>query len=121
MNRPDPRRALGNTGEDAAARWYEARGYRIADRNWRVREGELDLVLRRGSTIVFCEVKTRRGDAFGSPFEAVTLTKQRRLRALALRWLTEHRVHAASLRFDVVAVRLVTGRGVEIEVLEAAF
>src|SRR5262245_35879970 len=71
--RADPRRGLGSLGEDAVARWYEQRGYSVAARNWRVREGELDLVLQRGRTVVFCEVKTRRGDAFGTPFEAVTV------------------------------------------------
>jgi putative endonuclease len=85
-----------------------------------VREGELDLVLQRGRTLVFCEVKTRRGDAFGTPFEAVTVTKQRRLRTLAVRWLSEHHVRAGELRFDVAAVRM-RGAVREIEVIEAAF
>jgi putative endonuclease len=116
----DVRRRLGRDGEDAVALWYETRGYEVVSRNWRVREGELDLVLRRGRTLVFCEVKTRRGDAFGSPFEAVTITKQRRLRTLAMRWLAEHRVRAGELRFDVAAVRMRGSVG-EIEVLEAAF
>src|SRR4029077_7108486 len=52
--RPEPRRALGTSGEDAVARWYEREGYEILDRNWRVREGEIDLVVRRGTTVVFC-------------------------------------------------------------------
>ena len=116
----DPRRRLGTSGEDAVAHWYEERGYTVASRNWRVREGELDLVLQRGRTLVFCEVKTRRGDAFGTPFEAVTITKQRRLRTLAVRWLSEHRVRAGELRFDVAAVRMRGDVG-EIEVIEAAF
>jgi putative endonuclease len=116
----DPRRQLGTHGEDAVARWYEARGYTVASRNWRVREGELDLVLQRGQTLVFCEVKTRRGDAFGTPFEAVTVAKRRRLRTLAIRWLAEHRVRARELRFDVAAVRMHGDVG-QIEVIEAAF
>ena len=116
----DRRRDLGARGEDAVAHWYEQRGYLVADRNWRVREGELDLVLQRGRALVFCEVKTRRGDTFGTPFEAVTITKQRRLRTLAMRWLSEHRVRAGELRFDVAAVRM-RGEVGEIEVLEAAF
>jgi putative endonuclease len=120
-SRPDPRRRLGSTGEDAVARWYEARGFEVLARNWRVREGELDLVARRDGIVVFCEVKTRRGDAFGTPFEAVTYTKQRRLRTLAIRWLTEHRVRANELRFDVAAVRWTTGSAPVIDVVEAAF
>jgi putative endonuclease len=112
---------LGTQGEDAVARWYEARGYTVVDRNWRVREGELDLVLRRGRTVVFCEVKTRRGDAYGSPFEAVTIAKQQRVRGLALRWLAEHRGSGARMRFDVAAVRMGDAGDARIEVRAAAF
>jgi len=110
------RRALGSSGEDAAAAWYEANGYRILARNWRCRQGEIDLVLRRGRTIVFCEVKTRTSAAFGAPIEAVTRTKQLRLRALAARWLAESTTPAGEIRFDVVSV--LAG---ELEVLEGAF
>ncbi len=119
--RPDPRRALGASGESAVARWYEQAGYEVLDRNWRVREGEIDLVLRRRDTIVFCEVKTRRTTAFGAPVEAVTFAKQRRLRELALRWLAAHDARAGELRFDVASV--LSPRGVKpvIEVVEAAF
>ena len=78
----DARRALGDAGEDAVARWYVAAGYDVVDRNWRCREGELDLVLARRGVLVFCEVKTRRTTAFGVPAEAVTATKQRRLRTI---------------------------------------
>jgi len=117
----DPRRALGTDGEQAVARWYRSRGYAVVDRNWRVREGEIDLVLRRGRTIVFCEVKTRRGDAFGSPFDAVTARKRQRLRTLALRWLGEHGAGRAPIRFDVAAVRVARDGRAEIEVRFGAF
>ena len=117
---PDPRRAVGAAGEAAVAQWYAERGYEVLDRNWRVREGEIDLVLRHGPTLVFCEVKTRRGAAFGSPFEAVTVRKQQRLRGLAAAWLSAHRVRGGGLRFDVASV-LPSGTGWEIDVIEAAF
>ncbi len=117
----DARRRLGTSGEAAAAAWYEARGYQIVDRNWRVREGELDLVVSRQRTVVFCEVKTRRGDAFGAPFEAVTATKQRRIRGLAARWLAEHPQRGADLRFDVASVRAQPGRAPVVDVIEQAF
>ena len=69
---PNPRRALGQRGEALVADWYERAGYEILDRNWRRREGELDLILRRGRAIVFCEVKTRSSNRFGAPIEAIT-------------------------------------------------
>ncbi len=117
----DPRRALGAAGEDAVAQWYADCGYSVLARNWRVREGEIDVVARRAGTIVFCEVKTRRGDAFGLAAEAVTPRKQARLRKLALRWLGDTGAHADLLRFDVASVTP-DGRGAwAIDVLEAAF
>ncbi|MDZ4825593.1 MAG: YraN family protein [Actinomycetota bacterium] len=116
----DPRRTLGAAGEAAVATWYEAHGYTVLDRNWRVRAGELDLVLARANTVVFCEVKTRTGDGFGMPFEAVTKTKQRRLRGLASEWLAARRVGARDLRFDVASV-MPDGDSWTIDVLEAAF
>ncbi|MFL6205772.1 MAG: YraN family protein [Acidimicrobiales bacterium] len=112
----DARRAFGQAGEDRAAAWYRARGYEVVARNWRCREGELDLVVRRGRTLVFVEVKTRRNDRFGVPAEAVTPTKQRRLRTLAWRYLDANEVRAATLRFDVVSIL-----GGQLEVLVAAF
>jgi putative endonuclease len=120
------RQALGAAGEDLAAAWYEARGYTVATRNWRCREGELDLVLvnptlgSRG-LVVFCEVKTRRGDAFGAPFEAVTVAKQRTIRSVALRWLAEHPQRGADLRFDVASVLAPRDGVAVVEVIEAAF
>lgn len=95
---------LGAEGEDLSAAWYEAQGYRVVARNWRCREGELDLVLHQGDTIVFCEVKTRSSLAFGSPLEAVTPVKQRRIRRLAAAWLRETDGQASEVRFDVAAV-----------------
>jgi putative endonuclease len=118
----DPRRVLGVAGEDAVARWYAGAGYDVVDRNWRCREGELDLVVARGAVLVFCEVKTRRTTTFGTPAEAVTFTKQRRLRTLATRWLAAHpEVRARTLRFDVASVLAVRGTDPAIDVIEGAF
>lgn len=103
-------------GEDAVASWYVANGYEIVERNWRSRAGELDLIVRRGRTFVFCEVKTRSSDAFGAPVEAVTRQKQVRLRHLAAQWLDEAPMRPTEIRFDVASV--LAG---EIEVLEGAF
>jgi putative endonuclease len=110
------RRRLGAAGEEAAARWYSERGYEVLARNWRCREGEIDLILRRGGTLVFCEVKARTTDAFGVPAEAVTRTKQQRVRSLAARWLADSPTAAAEVRFDVASV--LAGR---VEVIEGAF
>ena len=112
----DRRRALGASGEEAVASWYVDRGYEIVVRNWRCREGELDLIVRDGRAFVFCEVKTRTSDAFGSPAEAVNRAKQERLRRLAARWLTEAPLRPREIRFDVASVM-----GDTIEVLEGAF
>ena len=118
---PDARRAVGAAGEAAVAAWYEAAGFTVLDRNWRVREGEIDLVVRRGGVVVFCEVKTRRSDAYGAPAEAVTARKQARLRTLALRWLDARGARAEQLRFDVASVRP-DGRGRWcVDVLDGAF
>jgi putative endonuclease len=114
---------LGARGEELAARWYVAQGYAVLDRNWRCREGELDLVLGRAGTVVFCEVKTRASAAFGLPAEAVTALKQQRLRRLAMRWLAERPAGSgwADLRFDVACVTARPGVQPELEVIEAAF
>ena len=110
------RLALGAAGEDAVAQWYTERGWRVLARNWRCRDGELDVIVCRGSTIVVCEVKTRSSPAFGSPLEAVTRVKQARIRRLAGRWLAESGHRAGEVRFDVASV--LAGR---IEIVEAAF
>jgi putative endonuclease len=119
--RADHRRRLGIAGEDAVAAWYEAAGYRVVDRNWRCRDGELDLVVMRGDTLAFCEVKTRASTRFGTPVEAVTATKQRRLRMLAARWLADHNTRRRVLRFDVASVTRGSDSQLAVEVLEGAF
>lgn len=96
--------ALGGSGEALVASWYEARGGEVVARNWRCRNGELDLVVRFGSSVVFCEVKTRSSSAYGNGLEAVTAAKQRRLRQLAVLWLREQGGGFADLRFDVASV-----------------
>lgn len=92
----------------------------MLDRNWRCRDGELDLVARRGCTVVFCEVKTRSGIGFGVPAEAVNSLKQARIRRLGARWLSENRGRLGrgswNLRFDVASVLQS-----KVDVLEAAF
>ena len=112
---------LGAHGEQIAAAYLTDSGLRLLDRNWRCREGELDLVAREGDALVFCEVKTRRTVGYGHPVEAVTPVKQRRLRLLAQRWLAAHDEHAPELRFDVVGVLMRPGRPALVTHLRAAF
>jgi putative endonuclease len=108
---------LGARGEALTARWYEARGYRVIARNWRAGRGELDLVVRRGPVLVFCEVKTRSSAAYGSPALAVGRDKQLQLRRLAGAFLAANPQRGVrDRRFDVAAVV-----GDAIEVYEAAF
>ncbi len=111
---------LGAQAEQLAARWYEHHGYEVLERNWRRREGEVDLIVRSGRTVVFCEVKARSTDRFGTGSEAVVPAKQQRLRRLAARWLAEL-IPAAGrgeldVRFDVVSLT-----GGALEVVEGAF
>ena len=106
----DARSELGRSGEDAAERLYRKLGYRVLERNYRCRAGEIDLVVRRGPTIVFCEVKARRTDRWGEPSEAVRRAKQLRLKRLAAMWLAERRPGAVDIRFDVVSVIVRRGR-----------
>jgi putative endonuclease len=99
---PPPR----NRAERRAARWYRLHGYRILDTNCWVAGNEIDVVARRGSTIVFCEVKSKSGTGFGDPLEMVTPEKVRRVRRAAEAWLAiHHESRGLGVRFDVIAER----------------
>jgi putative endonuclease len=100
-----------NEGERLARRFYRLRGYRILGENVWAGGNEVDLIVRRGRTLVFCEVKQKRGDRFGSPLEMVTEEKRRRVERAAAAWLAVH-PEAAELdvRVECVAVH---GRRVE--------
>lgn len=114
--------ALGKWGEDLAVRHLEALGYEVLVRNWRCREGELDIVARAGGVLAFVEVKTRSGTAFGEPAEAVDRRKARRLHVLAARWLAEGRPPGwHDLRFDVISVVRRNGSAPEVRHLLGAF
>ena len=115
------RRDLGAFGERLAAAHLEAKGYRIRARNFRCREGEIDIVAEQGDCLVFVEVRTRRGDALGTPAESVTETKQRRLLTVARAYLQEHADAPPNQRIDVVAVQLSpAGRLLAVQHIEGA-
>jgi putative endonuclease len=103
--------------ERRAARWYRLRGYRVLDANVWLSGAELDLVVRRGWVIVFCEVKSKAGKTHGDPLEMVTPVKVERVRRAAAAWLVRHpELAGLDVRFDVVAER-----GGRIEVVRGAF
>lgn len=100
------RRQLGQWGESVAAHHLEAKGYQIVARNWRCRHGEIDLIAQAGKTLVFAEVKTRRGRAFGTPEEGVSPRKLRKLFELGQHYLLEKDLDDIEWRIDLVAVEL---------------
>jgi len=113
MPPPDHRPALGRLGERLAESHYERLGCEIVERNARLRGGELDLVVRAGRTLVFCEVKTRRAGGPSrvrerSPFESIGPRKRRQVRRMAVEWLATRpaRPAFAEIRFDAVAILL---------------
>jgi putative endonuclease len=101
-SKPRPR----NAAEHRAAWWYRLRGYRVLATNAWIAGNELDVVARRGSTVVFCEVKSKGGSGYGDPLEMVTAEKARRLRRAAEAWLGAHPDCAGlDVRFDVIVAR----------------
>ena len=111
---------LGKDGEDLACRELKRRGYAILARRYRRRDGELDIIARDGPTTVFVEVKTRDGRHFGAAADAITRTKRRRMKQLALEYLTGHHLAEGPCRFDVVSIQFDDGQPV-IEVYQNAF
>jgi putative endonuclease len=100
---------VGARGEQAAWELYRRRGFQLVARNWRCSLGEIDLVLRRGDVLVFCEVKTRTSARHGGGFEAVGGRKQRKLRALGETFLLMHPSSVRSVRFDVASASIERG------------
>ena len=107
--RPLSNRSAGARGEDLALWLLTSKGYELIERNYRTRHGELDLILRDGPTLVFAEVKLRRGAGFGDPVEAVTPRKQATIRSMAEQYLQEKTPYFESIRFDVVGILVSRG------------
>jgi putative endonuclease len=105
---------LGKEGEDRAAQFLVQRGYRIIERNYRTKSGEIDLIALHEGVVVFVEVKTRTSDAFGAPELAVDFRKQQRMVKAALGYISYKKLHQIPCRFDVVAITAATGKGVEL-------
>ena len=113
------RKLLGREGEDRAAKFLAKRGYRILERNYRTRSGEIDLIALDRGVVVFVEVKTRTSDAFGAPELAVTPQKQKRMLKAALGYMKYRKLHQVPCRFDVVAIS--GAAGPEVELIQNAF
>jgi putative endonuclease len=116
-------KGTGELGEEIAANFLIARGYRILERNFRCKGGEVDIITRDpgDKSLVFLEVKARRGLSYGVPQLAVTPFKQRQISKAALTWLSKNRLHDTNARFDVIAI-LLSGDGLhKIEHIVNAF
>ena len=113
----------GKLGEEIAAAFLTARGYRLLERNFRCKGGEVDIIVRdpADSSLVFVEVKARRGLSYGVPQLAVTPFKQRQISKAALTWLSRNRLHDTNARFDVIAILLDEGGHHKVEHIQNAF
>ncbi|HMQ50846.1 MAG TPA: YraN family protein [Anaerolineae bacterium] len=102
----DSRKKTGRRGEALAAAYFVEKGYTILQRNWRCPAGELDIVMARDDTLIFVEVRARRGNHFGSAEESITPAKRARLIALAHTYIQQEQPPHTAWRIDVAAVRL---------------
>jgi putative endonuclease len=112
----------GKLGEKLACSALKKKGYRIIETNYRCRQGEIDIVARQNDCLVFIEVRTKTGKAFGSPEESVTVQKKQRLVTTAMDYLNSHRDLPENWRIDFVAVDLdpLTNKATRIEIIENA-
>ncbi len=115
------RKKLGNRGEKIAAKLLRKQGYRIIEKNYHSRLGEIDIVAKEDESIVFVEVKTRRCTDFGLPEEALSYDKRRRLSKLALGYLAHRRIKDTNCRFDVVSILMDNNRANHIKLIKNAF
>lgn len=112
---------LGRRGEDLAAEYLTSTGVVVLSRNWRCRDGELDLVGTDRERLIVCEVKTRSSTGYGEPSEGVTAAKAARIRRITAAWLRTHRVGWCEIRFDVLAVLCPQDGPATVEHLRGAF
>lgn len=108
------KKTLGKEGEDRAAQFLAKKGYKILERNYSTRSGEIDLVALHNGEVVFVEVKTRTSDAYGAPELAVNPRKQLRMIKAALGYIKYKKLHQMPCRFDVVAISAAVENGVEL-------
>jgi putative endonuclease len=99
------KKELGANGEEIAVRFLKNRGYRILERNYRTKLGEIDIIAEQGRDLVFIEVKTRSATRYGSPLESVTVPKQRKLARVAQEYVSKRGCRNRPARFDVVGIQ----------------
>ena len=114
------KKELGKKGEEKALRFLKKKGYRIIEKNYVCKMGEMDIIAKDKDTLAFIEVKTRTSMAFGPPQLAVNSSKQRQLSKVALNYLKEKQLEDVKARFDVVAI-LLEEKGEQIELIKDAF
>ena len=115
------RRRLGDFGERVAASHLESKGYEILERNYQVREGEIDIIASKGEELVFVEVRSKQGRSFGLPEESISGRKADHVRAAAAAYVQEHPEAPANQRIDVVVLELdAKGRVLRVEQIENA-
>ncbi len=120
---PSGNKGTGELGEEVATNFLVANSYRILERNFRCKGGEVDIIARapEDKSLVFIEVKARRGLSYGVPQLAVTPFKQRQISKAALTWLSKNRLHDTNARFDVIAILLSNDGQHKIEHIVNAF
>ena len=96
-------KSVGDFGESSACTYLKHRGYKILERNYRNRGGEIDIIAEKGGYIAFVEVKTRNSEDFGAPSEAVNAAKQQKIANTAMVYIMQHRPDN-DFRFDVIEV-----------------
>jgi len=119
--KPGPNQRTGVQGEELAVAFLLGKGYRIIERNFSCKGGEIDIIARDGKILVFVEVKARRSSSYGVPQLAVTSFKQRQIMTASLPWLSSHRSHDTPARYDVIAIILPDGGEPVIEHIQNAF
>lgn len=95
---------LGNLGEDIAARYMKKKGYKIIERGYKCKLGEIDIIARKGKKLIFAEVKYRSSNSFGGPVSAVGITKQKRLVGASIFYLKKRKIKPDEISFDVIAI-----------------
>jgi putative endonuclease len=115
------RKSTGILGEELANHFLIERGYSIVEKNYRTREGEIDIITTKDGFLVFVEVRTKRSSLFGTPEESITAKKMEHLRAAANKYRDTHENLPSSWRIDVVCIELnALGQAKRIEIIENA-